>query len=381
MEKATQSPSRGGEAQPIKASKVILRCGSEFFGGKRRDNGRLDVPGGKAKGGETPLDCALRETLEEIVVNDANCRDWLECRLRESKTRMVCYVAGHEIYHITLFHVQCRYSDVLGLTEDGMCEMEEPGWREIEALLREKRDRTRETASGSRYAAAIQELLADNRKRGGEATPVASKAGYCDTMRRLKRKIGVQGEPKAGDRMKDGPPWDTSLSRAMPGQVGTDAEPPRLGSVDIGSRSRKGTPCHREGEAPRKAWPGKPKHSSRAGIPKTGVATGETSQKGKGNGAGTMASMSASSAWAIREGEVESGGLEEHQPTGSLDRHATGELNLTPRLKRRQHVAALGRDTHSPAQELVRKDENESDEEEMTEIRAMRMRHSFNFLT
>ena len=120
MEKAILAPGRSGEAQPIRASKVFLRCGSKIFGGRRRDNGRLDVPGGVAEGEETPLDCALRETLEEIIVNDANCKDWLECRLRESRTRRVRYVVGHKTYHITLFHILCRYSDILGLTEDGL---------------------------------------------------------------------------------------------------------------------------------------------------------------------------------------------------------------------------------------------------------------------
>ena len=90
--------------------------------------------------------------------------------------------------------------------------------------------------------------------------------------------------------------------------------------------------------------------------------------------------MSASLAWATREGEAESGEFEEHQPTGSLNRHATRELNLTPRLERKQRFAALGRDVQALAQELVRKDEKESDEEDMTEIRAMRGRHSYNFL-
>ena len=92
-------------------------------------------------------------------------------------------------------------------------------------------------------------------------------------------------------------------------------------------------------------------------------------------------SSSASVARATQEEEGESGGSEEYQPTGSLNRHATSQLNSTPRAERRQRFAALGRDIQALAQELVRKDEKESDEEDTTEIQAMRRRHSFNFLT
>ena len=381
MEKAKQAPGRSGEAQPMRASKVFLRCGSKIFGGRRRDNGRLDVPGGVAEGEETPLDCALRETLEEIIVNDANCKDWLEGRLRESRTRRVCYVVGHKTYLITLFHIQCRYSDILGLTEDGMREMKEPGWLEIDAILREKRDRAQETASGSLYAAAIQELLADNRKRGCEATPVASKAGYCDTMRQLKRKTDVQGEPKAWGKASGDSPWETIPGKVMPGQIGMDNEPPGRESADIGSRGRKGTPSYKDGETPRKAWPGRPRHSSLGGVLKTGVAAGETPQREKGKGGGTAMSSSASVAQATREEEDESGRSDESQPTGSPNERATGTLDSTPRAERRQRFAALGRDIQALAQELVRKDEEESDKEDETEIRALRGRHSFNFMT
>ena len=84
---------------------------------------------------------------------------------------------------------------------------------------------------------------------------------------------------------------------------------------------------------------------------------------------------------ATQDEEDGSSGSEEHQPTWSSNRHVTGQLNLTPRAERRQRFAALGRDIQALAQELVRKDEKESDEEDSTEIRAMRGRHSFNFLT
>ena len=84
---------------------------------------------------------------------------------------------------------------------------------------------------------------------------------------------------------------------------------------------------------------------------------------------------------ATQEEEDESGGSEEYQPTGSLNRHATSQLNSIPRAERRQRFAALGRDIQALAQELVRKDEKESDEEDETEIRALRGRHSFNFMT
>ena len=92
-------------------------------------------------------------------------------------------------------------------------------------------------------------------------------------------------------------------------------------------------------------------------------------------------SSSASGARVTQEEEDESGRSEEYQPTGSLNERATGPLDSTPRAERRQRFAALGRDIQALAQELVRKDEKESDEEDTTEIRAMRRRHSFNFLT
>ena len=65
---------------------------------------------------------------------------------------------------------------------------------------------------------------------------------------------------------------------------------------------------------------------------------------------------------------------------GSLLGHVPRELDSTPRSERRQRFAALGRDIQALAQELERKDEKESDEEDATEIRVMRGRHSFNFL-
>ena len=92
-------------------------------------------------------------------------------------------------------------------------------------------------------------------------------------------------------------------------------------------------------------------------------------------------SSSASVAQATREEEDESGRSEESQPTGSPNERATGTLDSTPRAERRQRFAALGRDIQALAQELVRKDEEESDEEDETEIRALRGRHSFNFMT
>ena len=111
-----------------------------------------------------------------------------------------------------------------------------------------------------------------------------------------------------------------------------------------------------------------------------GATARQTPQREKGKGGGTAMSSSASVARATQEEEDESGGSEEYQPTGSLNRHATSQLNLTPRAERRQRFAALGRDIQALAQELVRKDEKESDEEDATEIRVMRGRHSFNFL-
>ena len=92
-------------------------------------------------------------------------------------------------------------------------------------------------------------------------------------------------------------------------------------------------------------------------------------------------SSSASVARATQEEEDESGGSEEYQSTGSLNRHATSQLNSTPRAERRQRFAALGRDIQALAKELVRRDEKESDEEDATEIQALRGRHSFKFLT
>ena len=92
-------------------------------------------------------------------------------------------------------------------------------------------------------------------------------------------------------------------------------------------------------------------------------------------------SSSASVAQATQEEEDESGRSEESQPTGSPNERATGTLDSTPRAERRQRFAALGRDIQALAQELVRKDEEESDKEDETEIRALRGRHSFNFMT
>ena len=77
-------------------------------------------------------------------------------------------------------------------------------------------------------------------------------------------------------------------------------------------------------------------------------------------------------------GEAE--GNEEYQPTGSLIGHVPRELDSTPRSEQRQRFAALGRDIQALAQELERRDEKESDEEDVTEIRVMRGRHSVNFL-
>ena len=105
--------------------------------------------------------------------------EWIESRLREARTRRVTYEVGGKSYQITLYLVQCRYRDIQGLTDMGLREMREPGWLEADAFLLEKRDRTQETLSGSWYAAAVQGLLGDNRKKTCEATPVASKAMYC----------------------------------------------------------------------------------------------------------------------------------------------------------------------------------------------------------
>ena len=91
-------------------------------------------------------------------------------------------------------------------------------------------------------------------------------------------------------------------------------------------------------------------------------------------------SSSASVARAAQEEKDESGRFEEYQLTGSPNERATGPRDSTPRAERRQRFAALGRDTQALAQELVRKDEKESDEEDVTEIRALRGRHSFNYL-
>ena len=112
-----------------------------------------------------------------------------------------------------------------------------------------------------------------------------------------------------------------------------------------------------------------------------GATAGQTPQREKGKGGGTAMSSSASVARATQEEEDESGRSEEYQPTGSPNERATGTLDSTPRAERRQRFAALGRDIQALAQELVRKDEKESDEEDETEIRALRGRHSFNFLT
>ena len=49
------------------ASKIILRWRDLCYSGHRRDNGRLDFPGGKATPDETPLACARRELLEEVA--------------------------------------------------------------------------------------------------------------------------------------------------------------------------------------------------------------------------------------------------------------------------------------------------------------------------
>ena len=112
-----------------------------------------------------------------------------------------------------------------------------------------------------------------------------------------------------------------------------------------------------------------------------GATARQTPQREKGKGGGTVMSSSASVARATQEEEDESGRSEEYQPTGSPNERAIGPLDSTPRAERRQRFAALGRDIQALAQELVRKDEKESDEEDTTEIRAMRGRHSFNFLT
>ena len=90
---------------------------------------------------------------------------------------------------------------------------------------------------------------------------------------------------------------------------------------------------------------------------------------------------SASVARAAQEEKDESRRLAGYQLTGSPNERATGQQDSTPRAERRQRFAALGRDIQALAQELVRKDEKESDEEDETEIRALRGRHSFNFLT
>ena len=129
-----------------------------------------------------------------------------------------------------------------------------------------------------------------------------------------------------------------------------------------------------------KAWPGRPRHSNLGGVPKTGVAARQTSQKEKGKGGGTEMGSSASVARAAQEEKDESGRLAEYQLTGSPNERATCQQDSTPRAERRQRFAALGRDTQALAQELVRKDEKESDEEDVTEIRALRGRHSFNYL-
>ena len=111
-----------------------------------------------------------------------------------------------------------------------------------------------------------------------------------------------------------------------------------------------------------------------------GVVAGETPQREKVRGDGTAMSSSASVARATQEEEDESGRSEEYQLTGSPNERAIGPLDSTPRAERRQRFAALGRDIQALAQELVRKDDKVSDEEDETEIRAWRGRHSFNFL-
>ena len=125
---------------------------------------------------------------------------------------------------------------------------------------------------------------------------------------------------------------------------------------------------------------GRPRHPSLTGALKKGVTIGETPQKGMGKGDGTTTSRSASGTRATQEVD---GGREEfgeYKPKGSPNRHSTRELNWTPRSERRQRFEALGRDTQALAQELVRKDEKESDEEDTTDIRILNRRRSFNFL-
>ena len=112
----------------------------------------------------------------------------------------------------------------------------------------------------------------------------------------------------------------------------------------------------------------------------TGAATGESPQKGEGKGEGTMKSRSASAMSETQEAGGEAEGNEKGQPTGSLLGHAPRGPDSTPRSERRQRFAALGRDIQILAQELERRDEKESDEEDATEIRVMRGRHSVNFL-
>ena len=227
---------------------------------------------------------------------------------------------------------------------------------------------------------AILELLANDKKRCCEATPVASKAAYCDTMRQSRRKTDVRDVPKAGGDENGVHPWGRIPWKTMQGENGRDRGPPKRESAGIELRGLGGIPSHKTGETPRKAWPGTPRHSRPAETLRAGVTKGEAPQKGKGKDDGTRTSSSASATRVTQEEEGETGGIEEYQPTGSPLGHVSRELDSTPRSERRQRFAALGRDIQALAQELEKKDEKESDEEDATEIRAMRGRHSFNFL-
>ena len=112
-----------------------------------------------------------------------------------------------------------------------------------------------------------------------------------------------------------------------------------------------------------------------------GVAAGGSTQTGDGKNEDTVKGRSAPAMSKTQEAGGDAEGSKKGRSTGCLPGHESRGPDSTPRSERRQRFAALGRDIQALAQELVRKDEKESDEEDETEIRALRGRHSFNFLT
>ena len=149
-----------GTRRPRPTSKVLIYSGTLIYCAKRRDRPRLDLPGGKAEGDETPRECALREIKEEVAWAHSMSSDRRERDLSQPCQETFVYVAPSKTYEISLFTLQCDVTDVVGLTEEGQREMTAEDWRESGELVKDLREDTEAGEASILYADAVERVLA-----------------------------------------------------------------------------------------------------------------------------------------------------------------------------------------------------------------------------